>query len=73
MSNDATVIDDHTSDDALQYTGSWTHLLGISDAVNNTLSYTTEVGATVEFKFNGTHSGPSPSRFLIPYSVQELA
>ena len=53
MSQAVAVVDDQPNGTVLDYGGDWTHIFGISSAVNGTVSYTIEPGATITFKFNG--------------------
>lgn len=47
------VVDDQPDGGALVYNGPWVHILDITSAVNDTLSFTNQVGANIVFKFNG--------------------
>lgn len=47
------VVDDQGLYTGTKYVGSWAHLYTIGQAVNNTLSYTTTIGDSIVFQFNG--------------------
>jgi hypothetical protein len=48
-----TVVDDWPSSPQIKYDGQWVHLVDISPAVNHTLTFTPQGGASITFRFNG--------------------